>query len=121
MDGLNVTQTPGVSVSFFIWPLLYERACVVCFRQMLVLSVSHVGASASLVPTCSDPSCGIWHPLKSPPPLLHRHTNTSTINRDKLGFSDFLQILLKIREDNLKALHRQRHEYKGVSLEAYGK
>lgn len=87
------------------------------------MSVSLVGVSASPVPTCSAASCGIWHPLKSPPPLLYRHTlthtNTSTISWDKLGFCDFLQILPLIRENNLKALHRKRHEYKRTFLEGY--
>lgn len=88
------------------------------------MSVSLVGVSASPVPTCSAASCGIWHPLKSPPPLLYRHTlthtNTSTISWDKLGFCDFLQILPLIRENNLKALHRKRHEYKEPFWKATG-
>ena len=40
----------------------------------------------------------------------HTQTHTSSISQDKLGFCDFLQIPLQIRENNLKALNRQRHE-----------
>lgn len=71
MDGLNVTYALGVSISFSMDIVVYVLG--MCMRQISIMSVSLAGASASLVLTCSDASCGIWHPLKSPPPLLHTH------------------------------------------------
>lgn len=116
-----MSPMPWVFPSVSIWPLLCMRLRCLFPSDVSVVSVSLASASASLVLTCSAESCGIWHPLKSPPLLPHARTNTSTISQDKLGFCDFLQIPPQISENNLKALHRQRHEYKRASVEAYGK
>lgn len=76
MDGLNVTYALGVSVSLYVCALLCMRLCCLLPSDVSVVPVSLAGDSVSLVLTCSAVSCGIWHPLKYPPPSLHTHTQT---------------------------------------------
>ena len=125
-----MSPVPWVFPSLSLWTCCCLCAWDVLASDVSIVSVSLAGASVSRVLTCSDASCSFWHPLKSPPPLpppnththkhthththtqthththtrthTHKHTNTSTISQNKPGFSDFLQILLKIRGNHLK-------------------
>lgn len=97
----------------------------VCFHEMLVLCLSVLLVSLLLLSRRALLHPAAFGTLSSHLLLCYTdthtltHTNTSTISWDKLGFCDFLQILPLIRENNLKALHRKRHEYKRTFLEGY--
>lgn len=121
MDGLNVTYALGVSVSFSMDVVVYVLG--MCMRQMLVSWLSVLPVPLPLLSWRALMHLAAFGTLSSPLLLCYTRTSTSTISQDKLGFSDFLQILLQIRENNLKkkTLHRQRHEYKRAFLEASGK
>lgn len=75
MDGLNVAQTPGVSVSFFIWPLLYARLCCLFPSDVGVVCQS----CRCLCLSCPDVLWSIlWHlaPSQVPSsfaPQTHKH------------------------------------------------
>ena len=102
---------PWVFPSVSVWVLLCMRLHCLFLSDVSVVSVSLAFLS------CPDVLCWILRhlaPSQAPPHTLlytHRHTQTHTythtISQDKLGFCDFVQIRLQIREKNLKALLRQ--------------
>lgn len=100
MDGLNVTYALGVSVSFSMDVVVYVLG--MCMRQMLVSWLSVLPVPLPLLSWRALMHLAAFGTLSSPLLLCYTRTSTSTISQDKLGFSDFLQILLQIRENNLK-------------------